>query len=138
MARCLITSSMFCSMVLVLLSSSPSSFNVGGVIVSKNGDGDYTSISEAIAKAPSFSRMRYIIEVKGGIYEEYLKIPSDKTNILLIGAGPQVTRITGNRNTATDQSATIGIVCILVFISNIISSFSARVCYGLYILGIAS
>ncbi|KAI9078806.1 hypothetical protein K1719_039264 [Acacia pycnantha] len=106
MASCLITSSIFCFLVLVLLSSSSSSL---GVIVSKGGDGDYTSISEAIAKAPSFSRKRYIIEVKGGMYEEYVRIPPDKTNILLIGSGPQLTRITGDRSSATDQSATLAI-----------------------------
>ncbi|XP_028773425.1 probable pectinesterase/pectinesterase inhibitor 12 [Neltuma alba] len=77
--------------------------------VSKDGDGDYASISEAIAEAPSFSRKRYRIEVRGGVYEEYLRIPPDKTNIMLIGSGSQITRITGNRSAATDQSATLAI-----------------------------
>ncbi|XP_054794028.1 probable pectinesterase/pectinesterase inhibitor 12 [Prosopis cineraria] len=91
-------------------SSSSSSHHHGRVIVvSKDGDGDYASISEAIARAPRLSGKRIRIEIKAGIYEEYLRIPSDKTNIVLVGSGTQITRITGNRTTATDQSATLAI-----------------------------
>ncbi|KAF7843166.1 putative pectinesterase/pectinesterase inhibitor 22 [Senna tora] len=65
------------------------------VHVSKEGNGDYTSVSEAIAQAPSMATQQYIIHVGSGSYEEYVHIPSDKTNIVLIGKGPDQTKIVG-------------------------------------------
>ncbi|KAI4345934.1 hypothetical protein L6164_013019 [Bauhinia variegata] len=82
-------------------------------IVSKDGSEDYTTIAEAIAQAPTFSAKPYIILVRAGIYEEYLIVPYEKTNIRLTGDGVKCTRIVGYRSTSgslipVNQSATIG------------------------------
>ncbi|XP_028772014.1 pectinesterase 2-like isoform X2 [Neltuma alba] len=66
------------------------------VIVSKDGDGDYGSISEAISKAPRFSDTPYTIQVRSGTYKEYVVVPSQKINIKIVGDGPQQTRIVGS------------------------------------------
>ncbi|KAF7837399.1 putative pectinesterase/pectinesterase inhibitor 22 [Senna tora] len=82
-------------------------------VVSKDGDGEYRSISEAIAEAPNLSSEKYTIYVEGGIYEEYISIPTEKTNIMIVGKGKQYTRIIGNRSTSTgtalDQTATVAV-----------------------------
>ncbi|KAI4345932.1 hypothetical protein L6164_013017 [Bauhinia variegata] len=69
-------------------------------IVSKDGSEDYTTIAEAIAQAPTFSAKPYIILVRAGIYEEYLIVPYEKTNIRLTGDGVKCTRIVGYRSTS--------------------------------------
>lgn len=66
------------------------------VIVSKDGDGDYGSVSEAIAKAPEFSEKPYTIQVRSGTYKEYVVVPPEKTNIKLVGDGPSQTKIVGS------------------------------------------
>lgn len=94
------------------------------VIVSKDGRGDYTSIREAINKAPRFvgGKKRHRIYVAAGVYEEYIIIPREKTNIELIGSGRRNTKIVGYRSasdTTVDQTATLGILfnCIISLIN---------------------
>lgn len=97
----------------------------GGVLVSqmtvvdKNGTGNFTTISEAVNAAPnntvngsSNSTTYYGIYVVRGVYEEYVSIPSNKRNLMLIGDGINQTVITGNRSVVdgwtTFNSATFG------------------------------
>ncbi|KAK4266244.1 hypothetical protein QN277_027194 [Acacia crassicarpa] len=90
---------------LILLASSSSA-----VTVSINGDGEFTTISQAIAAAPSYSDTKYTILVRPGIYEEHLQIPRDKTNILLIGDGRHNTILLGHHNGGTlSATATLAI-----------------------------
>ncbi|XP_050220092.1 probable pectinesterase/pectinesterase inhibitor 12 [Mercurialis annua] len=83
------------------------------IIVAADGSGNFSSISEAINFAPNNSFDRVIIAVKEGVYEEYVEIPSYKTNIVLIGDGSEVTFITGNRSVdegwTTFRSATLAV-----------------------------
>ncbi|KAG4944914.1 hypothetical protein AAZX31_15G001600 [Glycine max] len=71
------------------------------VIVSKDGSGNYTTVSEAIMKAPDMSDKPYTIHVRAGTYEEYVTIPAKKTNIKLVGDGPHLTKLVGYQNGST-------------------------------------
>ncbi|KAI4355875.1 hypothetical protein L6164_004604 [Bauhinia variegata] len=70
-----------------------------GVVVSKDGSGDYDTISKAIAKAPNLSKEAYTIYVRAGTYKEFVTVPPHKTNIVLIGHSPQTTKIVAPANT---------------------------------------
>lgn len=80
--------------------------------VAADGTGNFTTITEAVNFAPNNSYDRTIIHIKQGVYEENVEIPSNKANIVLLGAGSDVTIITGNRSVAsgwtTFRSATLG------------------------------
>jgi len=54
-------------------------------IVSSSGDADYTSVQEAIKNAPENRTKPWLIFVRNGIYNEVLRIPSNKPYIHLIG-----------------------------------------------------
>ncbi|TKY47990.1 pectinesterase 30 [Spatholobus suberectus] len=73
----------------------------GTIIVSKDGSGDYTTVGEAITKAPELSDEPHTIHVRAGTYEEYVVIPAEKTNIKLVGDGPHHTKIVGYQNGST-------------------------------------
>ncbi|KAL0008266.1 hypothetical protein SO802_009768 [Lithocarpus litseifolius] len=71
------------------------------VTVSRNGTGNFTSITEAIAFAPNNSMPEdglFVIYAREGYYEEYIVVHKNKRNILLIGDGINKTVITGNHS----------------------------------------
>ena len=82
------------------------------VIVAADGSGKYTTVSAAVAAAPSRSKSRYVIKIKAGVYKENVQIPSSKTNLMFIGDGRSNTIITASRSVAsgstTFNSATVG------------------------------
>ncbi|MDR8393604.1 pectinesterase family protein [Aliifodinibius sp. S!AR15-10] len=54
-------------------------------VVDKDGNGDFTSVQEAIDAAPSYYDDRTYIYVKNGEYKEVVTIPDEKTNLTLVG-----------------------------------------------------
>ncbi|KAK6155584.1 hypothetical protein DH2020_009832 [Rehmannia glutinosa] len=69
------------------------------IIVSKDGNGTYKTIAEAIKKAPEHSNRRIIIYVRAGKYEEdILKVGRKKTNLMFIGDGKGKTVISGGKS----------------------------------------
>ena len=56
----------------LLQASSPAS--KANVVVAKDGSGKYTTVSEAVNAAPKSNSGRYVIYVKGGIYDEQVAI----------------------------------------------------------------
>ncbi|GKV00005.1 hypothetical protein SLEP1_g12769 [Rubroshorea leprosula] len=68
------------------------------VTVAKDGSGNFTTISDALAAMPSKYDGRYVIFVKGGIYEEYVNITKEMVNVTIYGEGSQKSIITGNKN----------------------------------------
>ncbi|KAL9351247.1 hypothetical protein Peur_053927 [Populus x canadensis] len=71
------------------------------VIVSPYGTDNFTTIGDAIAFAPNNSKPEdgyFVIFVREGIYEEYVVVPKNKKNIVLIGEGINQTVITGNHS----------------------------------------
>ncbi|KAF8401171.1 hypothetical protein HHK36_014475 [Tetracentron sinense] len=81
--------------------------------VAVDGTGNFTRITDAINFAPNNSYSRIIIYVREGVYEEIVEIPSNKTNIVMIGDGRDITTITGNRSVVdgwtTFRSATVAV-----------------------------
>ncbi|KAK7322503.1 hypothetical protein VNO77_25885 [Canavalia gladiata] len=70
-------------------------------IVSPYGIDNYTSIGDAIAAAPNNTKPQdgyFLIYVREGYYEEYVIVPKEKKNILLVGDGINKTVITGNHS----------------------------------------
>eukprot|EP00258_Populus_trichocarpa_P009162 XP_002315399.3 probable pectinesterase/pectinesterase inhibitor 25 [Populus trichocarpa] len=71
------------------------------VIVGPYGTDNFTTIGDAIAFAPNNSKPEdgyFVIFVREGIYEEYVVVPKNKKNIVLIGEGINQTVITGNHS----------------------------------------
>lgn len=60
----------------------------------------YSSIQTAVDEAPSWSTSRYVIYITAGVYNEVVRIPKDKTNLMFIGDGVGNTIITGNMSVA--------------------------------------
>jgi len=89
------------------------------IVVAADGTGNFITINEAIDFAPNNSYARTIIYIKEGIYEENVEISSNKTNIVLLGDGRDLTVITGNRSDVdgwtTFRSATLGNHLTLLF-----------------------
>ncbi|XP_031485029.1 pectinesterase-like [Nymphaea colorata] len=89
---------------------------VGSVVVAQDGSGNYRTISEAIAAAPANdgSKGYYVINVKAGVYREYVTIPTTMKYIMIVGDGIGKTIITGNRNvvdgSTTFNSATLAVL----------------------------
>ena len=81
------------------------------IIVSKDGSGNYTSVSEAIRNAPDWSHQPYIVHVLAGIYEEYIFIPPSKINIKLLGHGSNHTILVAHQN-----GSTIGTLSSLIYL----------------------
>ncbi|KAI3737786.1 hypothetical protein L2E82_27798 [Cichorium intybus] len=76
------------------------------VTVAKDGKGNYTTVAEAVEAAPEKSLSRYVIKIKEGVYEEYVRVPKSKKNLMFIGDGKEKTIITGNKNVANGNSTT--------------------------------
>ncbi|CAN0909024.1 Pectinesterase/pectinesterase inhibitor PPE8B [Linum grandiflorum] len=76
--------------------------NGGGLtvdaVVAKDGSGNFTNIMDAVAAAPDYKMKRFVVHIKAGVYQEYVKISKKKWNIMMIGDGINQTIITGNRN----------------------------------------
>ncbi|KAG0612526.1 hypothetical protein M758_6G034400 [Ceratodon purpureus] len=89
------------------------------VVVSKDGKGDYTTITDAINAIPLHAKYRTIIHIKAGVYKEKLVINETKHYITFLGDGMHKSIISWN-DTAGDfddadvllktyRSATVGI-----------------------------
>ncbi|XP_031484828.1 pectinesterase-like [Nymphaea colorata] len=89
---------------------------MGSVVVAQDGTGNYRTISEAIAAAPANGGTKgyYVINVKAGVYKEYVTIPKSKKYIMMVGDGIGKTIITGSRNVVdgytTFNSATFAVL----------------------------
>ncbi|KAG7576764.1 Pectinesterase inhibitor domain [Arabidopsis thaliana x Arabidopsis arenosa] len=71
------------------------------VIVGPYKSDNFTTITDAIAAAPNNTRPEdgyFVIYAREGVYEEYIVVPINKKNLMLIGDGINKTIITGNHN----------------------------------------
>jgi pectinesterase len=66
------------------------------IIVDSNGNGDFTSIQEAINNSRSYPDKRITIFIKNGVYFEKVKIHAWNTKVSLIGESKDKTIITYN------------------------------------------
>ncbi|KAJ4851417.1 hypothetical protein Tsubulata_030617 [Turnera subulata] len=104
-----ITAAALMSMFLLVLV--PISAQKFDVTVAADDSGNYKTINEAVANAPLHSKVPYTIHIKAGVYQEYVFIPKNMTNIVLVGDGAKTTKITGNRSAGggfkTHETATV-------------------------------
>ncbi|BAT79222.1 Pectinesterase inhibitor 51 Pectin methylesterase [Vigna angularis] len=78
------------------------------------GGGCYQTVQEAVNAAPNHSEERFVIYIKEGVYEEKVRIPLRKRNVVFLGDGMGKTVITGSANVGqlgvtTYSSATVGV-----------------------------
>ncbi len=64
------------------------------ITVAADGSGQFKSVQEAVDRAPSHSRQRFVIHIKPGIYKERVTVPADKTFLTLRGDDAKTTVIT--------------------------------------------
>lgn len=87
---------------------------VPDVVVAKDGSGNFTTINEALSLVPRKSNKTFVIYIKEGVYQEYVKVSSTMWSVMLVGDGPTKTKIAGNRSKAslinqdTYWTATVG------------------------------
>ncbi|XVE77412.1 hypothetical protein DITRI_Ditri13aG0060500 [Diplodiscus trichospermus] len=83
-------------------------------VVAKDGSGQFKTIAAALTAAPKNSKVRHVIYVKAGIYDEYITVDKKTTNILMYGDGPRKTIVTGHKNfvdgTSTWQTSTFSAI----------------------------
>ncbi|XP_075482822.1 putative pectinesterase/pectinesterase inhibitor 51 [Primulina tabacum] len=82
-----------------------------------SGACDYNSVQDAVNAAPDSagSDKRFVIWIKSGVYEETVRVPLEKKNVVFLGDGMDKTVITGSMNVgqpgvSTYNSATVGVV----------------------------
>ncbi|WOL10315.1 hypothetical protein Cni_G19070 [Canna indica] len=96
------------------LLQAPVNATTPNVTVAKDGSGDFTTISAAVAAAPSKSKTRYVIYIKAGAYMENVEVEKSKTNLMFIGDGIGKTVVKASRNVVdgftTFRSATVAVV----------------------------
>ncbi|RAL45798.1 hypothetical protein DM860_009662 [Cuscuta australis] len=88
------------------------------VTVCKGGSQcDYKTVQEAVNAAPDNegSGKQFVILIKAGVYEEIVRVPLEKKNMVFLGDGMGKTVITGSMNVGqqgvtTFNSATVGVV----------------------------
>ncbi|VVA25255.1 PREDICTED: pectinesterase [Prunus dulcis] len=84
------------------------------LVVAKDGTGNFTTISEAVAVAPNSSATRFVIYIKSGAYFENVEVVRKKTNLMFLGDGIGKTVVKASRNVVdgwtTFRSATVAVV----------------------------
>ncbi|GER29322.1 plant invertase/pectin methylesterase inhibitor [Striga asiatica] len=94
----------------------PSDFSRPNVSVCREGGQcDYGTVQEAVDSAPNNSDWRFVIGIKAGMYEETVRVPLEKKNVVLLGQGMGNTVITANASVGhhgltTYNTATVGVL----------------------------
>lgn len=84
-------------------------------VCKRKGEGcDHETVQEAVKAAPDNGERRFVIYIKEGVYEERVRIPLKKRNVVFLGDGMGKTVITGSGNVGlqgmtTYNSATVGV-----------------------------
>lgn len=92
-------------------------------IVSKDGQGDFKTVQEAINAVPDFRRNETRIFIKNGIYKEKLVLPESKINVTFIGEDAKSTIITYDdfaqkKNRFGEEIGTTGSTSFFIFADN--------------------
>ncbi|KAK8630804.1 hypothetical protein V6N13_079578 [Hibiscus sabdariffa] len=84
------------------------------LVVAKDGTGNFTNITDAVAAAPNNSDTRFVIYIKGGAYFENVEVERKKTMLMFVGDGIGKTVVKASRNVVdgftTFRSATVAVV----------------------------
>ena len=94
------------------LLQAPATAITADAVVAKDGSGGYTTVSAAVAAAPTNSKKRYVIYIKAGAYMENVEVGKKHVNLMFVGDGIGKTVIKASRNVVdgytTFRSATVG------------------------------
>uniref|UniRef100_A0A0D9Y7G7 Pectinesterase n=1 Tax=Oryza glumipatula TaxID=40148 RepID=A0A0D9Y7G7_9ORYZ len=89
----------------------------GAVTVDQSGAGNFTTVSDAVAAAPTNldgTKGYFVIHVTAGVYAENVVVPKNKKYVMMVGDGIGQTVITGNRSVVdgwtTFNSATFAVL----------------------------
>ncbi|KAJ4758385.1 Pectinesterase/pectinesterase inhibitor [Rhynchospora pubera] len=85
------------------------------VTVCKTGKCNFDTVQKAVDAAPVNGKNRYVVYIKLGVYEETVRIPYEKTNVVFVGDGMGKTVITGSLHAdtvgvSTYNTATVGVL----------------------------
>ncbi|KAK6260269.1 hypothetical protein SCA6_014743, partial [Theobroma cacao] len=84
------------------------------LIVAKDGIGNFTNITDAVAAAPNNSDTRFVIYIKAGAYFENVEVERKKKMLMFVGDGIGKTVVKASRNVVdgytTFRSATVAVV----------------------------
>ncbi|CAN7005187.1 hypothetical protein BRARA_C00390 [Brassica rapa] len=86
------------------------------VTVCKDGKCGYKTVQDAVNAAPDNNGVsKFVIKISEGVYEETVRIPFEKKNVVFVGDGMGKTVITGSLNAGmpgmtTYNTATVGVV----------------------------
>ncbi|CAN4126292.1 unnamed protein product [Withania somnifera] len=86
------------------------------VAVCKEGGCEYKTVQEAVNAAPDNQETgKFVIWIKSGVYEEKVRVPLEKKNVVFWGDGMGKTVITGSLNVGlmgvtTYETATVGVL----------------------------
>ncbi|KNA05831.1 hypothetical protein SOVF_186670 [Spinacia oleracea] len=94
-----------------------SSFTKEDVTVCKGAGCTYGKVQDAVDKAPEnlVGGKKYVIKIKEGVYDEIVRVPFNKKNLVFLGDGMGKTVITGSLNVGmqgitTYNTATVGVL----------------------------
>ncbi|XP_047066499.1 pectinesterase-like isoform X2 [Lolium rigidum] len=94
--------------------TAPASGIKADAVVAKDGSGAYTTVSAAVAAAPTNSKTRYVIYIKAGTYMENVEVGKKHKNLMFVGDGIGKTVIKASLNvvdgSTTFRSATVAVV----------------------------
>eukprot|EP00253_Pinus_taeda_P020617 PITA_20617 len=92
------------------------------VVAKEKGNGDFTTVQDAINAVPANNTNSILILVKPGIYNEKVTIPEEKPFIILSGSGANNTVITWN-DSAKASGGTYYCATVSVFASDFIARY---------------
>ncbi|KAI3427477.1 Pectinesterase [Psidium guajava] len=95
----------------------PPGLAADATVCKDGGSGCYATVQAAVDAAPKNGGggKRFVIHIKEGVYEEKVRVPFEKKNVVFLGDGMGKTVITGSSNvgqpgTSTYNTATVGVL----------------------------
>ncbi|KAL5555632.1 hypothetical protein UlMin_037868 [Ulmus minor] len=95
----------------------PSNLTADATVCKDGSGGCYKTVQDAVNAAPenAVSGKRFVIHIKEGVYEEIVRVPLEKKNVVFLGDGMGKTVITGSLNVgmaglSTYNTATVAVL----------------------------